>query len=183
MIGKSKKCGLAHGRRAAALLLAALAILLSGCAPPVGTVCLSYQNTAARAEVKVRRGGAEYGAVVELCAPQGEAARDMRIKFTSPEALKGISVERSMGALILRYGDLVLPGDAFADMTVAADAFMLTSPVSLAGVIKADDGTPRTLVTLADGSEVVIDPQSGFPLSIKLEDAELEILVFEPQRQ
>ncbi len=171
----AKKIGLA-------VVCVVLLLLFGGCAPGTDAVCLSYQSSAARAEVRGRYNGAEFGATLELAAQNGTAARDVTVSYTSPRGLEGIVIKRREGVITLTFGDLTLPGDVFSEMAAPADAFMLTAAVSSANVVTDADGTQRTVVTLTDGSEVTLDPQSGFPLAIRTGGTELEILVYEPER-
>ncbi len=140
-------------RRFLSVLILAL-ILLSSCAPKQ-TDPLAYQNDALSAEVVFEKNGTRVGAVIKL-GPLTDTARDAEIVFTSPESIKGLTLERRNGSVTARLGELCITPDE--------RAFTLAKLFSLDGRVtnaKAEDQLTLVTVSCADQDyELTLDRDS-----------------------
>ncbi len=155
------------------LIMSAL-ILFSSCAPRQNDP-LAYQNGSLTAEVIFEKNGTKLGALIEL-GPMNEGARDAKITFTSPESVKGMTVERQNEHLIAKLDELCITPNEHA--LALADLFSLDGTITNTEVQNG-----LTLITLSGADTdytLTLDAESR-PKRISGHDFTLDIVWLEEQ--
>ncbi len=141
------------------IFLSLLTMLLTACSPRPSDP-LAYQKSALSAEVVLEKNGTRIGAVIRLGEPT-DGPRDAEIVFTSPESLKGATVERKGGSVTARLGDLSV--SPYGRALFLAELFSLDGTVTSA---KAENGLTILTLSESDADYTLTLDAGGHPKSI-----------------
>ena len=136
-------------------------LFFTSCAPAASpTDALAYQKNAASVTLSGSVGELEFSAIVTLSACDNVKERDFTVEYTSPAALRGVTVCCRAGVCEAKLGSVSTTGKAALALARPAEAFTLDGEISK---ISAEGG--ETLVTFANGEVAVVN---GEPRRIAL---------------
>lgn len=152
-----------------------LVCLLSLTACAVGSADpLAYQNEALALTLQGRLGGVDFSAELVLSSCDANAVgaidrRDFVLTYTSPSALRGMTVARNAGDLTLFRGAVTVPlSEHLADLAAPAELFCIDCVLGSAEVVRQNGTTlNRISVTDDEGSYILWLDTGGFPRRIE----------------
>ncbi len=159
-------------KRILLIFLSLLTMLLTACSPRPSDP-LAYQKSALSAEVVLEKNGTRIGAVIRL-GEMTDGPRDVEIVLTSPESIKGSTLERKNGSVTGRLGDLSVPTDE--------RTFFLAELFSLDGTVtsaKTENGLTILTISGPDADYTLSLDAGGHPKSISGKNFVLEIVWLE----
>ena len=128
-------------------------LFFTSCAPAASpTDALAYQKNAASVTLSGSVGELEFSAIVTLSACDNVKERDFTVEYTSPAALRGVTVCCRAGVCEAKLGSVSTTGKAALALARPAEAFTLDGEISK---ISAEGG--ETLVTFANGEVAVVN--------------------------
>ncbi len=146
--------------------------MFSACTPRPSDP-LAYQKSPLSAEVILEKNGTRIGAVIDL-GEKSDAPRNAEIVFTSPESVKGITVERLNGNVTSKLGELTITPDERA--LFIAELFSLDGTIIGAAT---ENGMTTLTLSCTDADYILTLDADGRPKSIDGKDFTLKIVWLE----
>ena len=149
-------------------------LVLSGCGK-IDSEVLSYAERPFRASVQGQMNGLDFCADVEVSAPNESGERNIRIRFMSPESLRGIVVTHDGKRLGVEADGVSIHDSAAQGWLIAAQ---LLIPRGQVVSIKSSEDNPRTATVVLDSKQtIIIDVNTGAPLEAAADGASAHIWV------
>lgn len=135
---------------------------------------LAYQHEALSLTLQGQMDGVDFSAELVLSSCDGDAGEDIDrrefvLTYTGPSTMKGMTVARTEGGMILSRGAVTLPmRENLAGLAAPAELFCIDSVLGSAEVIRQNGTTfNRISVTDDEGSYVLWLDTEGFPRRIE----------------